>query len=50
MKLLSGRASMESSHLAVLSDPSFAALNKYLDSYGGNTEIQYVKLVDNNGI
>ncbi len=38
MKLMSGRSGMESSHLAVLSSPSFAALNEYLDSYTGNKD------------
>jgi hypothetical protein len=38
MKLMSGRAGTESSHLGVLSAPSFAALNEYLDSYTGNKD------------
>jgi hypothetical protein len=38
MKLMSGRAGTESSHLAVLSAPSFAALMEYLDSYTGNKD------------
>ena len=37
-KLNTGLSGTESSHLAILSAPSFAALNEYLDSYTGNKD------------
>lgn len=37
-KLDTGLSGTESSHLAILSAPSFAALNEYLDSYTGNKD------------
>jgi hypothetical protein len=37
-KLVAKRAGGNSSHLVILSAPSFAALNKYLDSYSGDKD------------
>ena len=37
-KLNAGLSGTESSHLAILSAPSFAALNEYIDSYTGNKD------------
>lgn len=37
-KLSAGLSGTEYSHLAIISAPSFAGLNKYLDSYAGNED------------
>lgn len=38
LKIVSARAGGDSSHLAVLSAPSFAALNEFLDMHSGNSD------------